>query len=180
MREQMRRSSIGVALILVLMVGCEASGGKTAGQAQLASIHDTRKASRGHLPWMVDNAVMQDMSLADIHFIPHSAELSGTGVARLDRMALMLDTYGGTVRYESGTKEDPLTQKRLEHVREYLAMTGCNMDRVTIEPGLAGGRGMDAAHALYKQEEAGAHDTKRAEEIWQKRRKATMSLTGGS
>ena len=153
MREIMLRSSAAVALGALLIAGCEAGGGKSASQAQLAKIHEMKQAPREYPSWMVDNAVMHDMSLADIHFIPHSSELSGTGVARLDRMAVPLDTYGGTVRFETDATEDALTKERIAHVHEYLAMTGCNMSRVTIETGLPGGRGMDASHALKKQGE---------------------------
>ena len=33
---------------------------------------EARRTSGTHLTYMVDNAILRDMSLADIHFIPHS------------------------------------------------------------------------------------------------------------
>jgi len=103
---------------------------------------------REHFTNMADNAMLHDMSVADIHFVPHSAELSGTGAARLNRMATLLDAYGGTVRYETFITDEPLVKQRLDNVREYLALTGCEMDRVSIKTMISGGRGMTAVKAI--------------------------------
>lgn len=142
------------AMTLVLVVsGCASLGHKTATDWQLDLMKDMGGRSHTHEQDMIDNAVLADLSLAEFHFIPHSGELSGSGVARLDRMAPLLDAYGGTVRYAANVADEELVKERIAQVREYLSMTGCNMDRVTIEPGLAGGRGVLARHALDKQEQ---------------------------
>jgi len=112
------------------------------------TMEDMRTSPRPHFTHMVDNAILHDMSIADIHFVPHTSEISGTGVARLDRMARLLDAYGGTVRYETYLKDDAVIKERLEHVREYLAMEGCNMDRVRVELMVSGGRGVPAERAI--------------------------------
>lgn len=139
------------AACALAVVGCAGGGRKTATDVQLEKIRAMRDRSHEHEQNMINNAVLADMSLAEFHFIPHSTELSGSGVKRLDRMAPMLDTYGGTVRYAGNVSDDELVKQRIAHVHEYLAMTGCNMDRVKIEPGLAGGQGMQARDALEKQ-----------------------------
>lgn len=108
----------------------------------------TMNEPRAHYANMVDNAILHDMSIADFHFVPHTSELSGTGVARLDRMGPLLDTYGGTVRYETQTTDEVLVQARLDHVREYLTVVGCDMDRIELRAMMSGGRGMTAIHAL--------------------------------
>lgn len=106
---------------------------------------------------MSDNALLHDMSLADIHFVPHTTELSGTGAARLDRMALLLDTYGGTVHYETLMLDnEELVNARIEHAREYLSLVGCDMSKVNIKFGLAQGRGQRASLALETRAEAEA------------------------
>lgn len=105
---------------------------------------------------MVDNAILHDMSIADIHFIPHSKELSGTGVARLDRMAPLLDTYGGMVRYETVLIDEEMVASRLDQVREYLDLTGCDMSRVELKVMLSGGRGMPASDAIQAEENVAA------------------------
>jgi hypothetical protein len=114
------------------------------------SADDVRAERNAHLSTMVDNAILSDMSLADIHFIPHTAEISGVGEARLARMAKLLNTYGGTVRYETQLTDEDMIALRLDHVREYLALTGCDMKRVEVTTGLPGGQGMWGDEATRK------------------------------
>lgn len=97
---------------------------------------------------MTDNAMLYDMALADFHFVPRTSEISGTGAARLDRMAKLLDTYGGTVCYETYEDDATLVQQRLAHVTEYLALTGCDMSRVQVKAMMSDGRTMPAAEAM--------------------------------
>ncbi len=120
----------------------------TATEIQNRKMEEAKNRPQAHLDNMVDNAILHDMSVADFHFIPHSAELSGTGAARLNRMSTLLDTYGGTVRYETFETDEKLVTQRLEHVREYLATTGCEMQRVDIKAMISGGRGMAADKAI--------------------------------
>lgn len=120
----------------------------TASRLQLDLMDESRSSAMGHLTDMSDNALLADMAIADFHFVGHSAELSGTGAARLERMACLLKHYGGTIHYETRKSDKALVDKRLEHVREYLKLAGCDMNKVTVEVGLAGGRGMAASDAI--------------------------------
>ena len=131
----------------------------TATDLQDALMDDVRWESRWHLTDMVDNAILQDMSVSDIHFVPHTSEISGTGATRLDRMARLLDTYGGTVRYETYLTDEQMIQKRLEHVGEYLALAGCNMSRVELNAMQSGGRGMPAIEAIKAYERGTSPDS---------------------
>ena len=121
---------------------------KTTTDLQVDMIDKSLEEPREHFTNMADNAMLHDMSVADIHFVPHTAELSGTGAARLNRMATLLDTYGGTVRYETFDTDEAFVKLRLEHVREYLALTGCDMGRVEIKAMISGGRGLTATKAI--------------------------------
>lgn len=136
---------------------------KTATNLQIELIDKSLEEPREHFTNMADNAMLHDMSVADIHFVPHTAELSGTGAARLNRMATLLDAYGGTVRYDTLSTDEGMVQHRLEHVREYLALTGCDMGRVEIKAMISGGRGMSASKAIVvdaKGTTKGAEDGK--------------------
>jgi len=97
---------------------------------------------------MADNARLWDMSIADVHFVPHTTELSNTGAERLEQMAPYLDTYGGTIRYETYATDENLVAARMEHVREFLTTTQCDMERVEIKAMMAGGRMINAAKAI--------------------------------
>lgn len=109
---------------------------------------------------MADNALLRNMSIADFHFIPHTSELSGTGVVRLDRLARLLDVYGGTVRYSTYETDEELLAQRLEHVREYIAAQDCDMDRVQVALMQMGGGAMSASEAMAIRAE-GTTDTSR-------------------
>ncbi len=117
---------------------------------QLHESHmDEAKANYGrHMDDMVDNAILQDMSLVDFHFVAHSSEISGTGVQRLNRMAKLLSTYGGTVHYQTDLTDTDLVNKRIDHVKEYLKVAGCDMDRVQVKPGLSAGPSTPAKKAI--------------------------------
>ncbi|RME40310.1 MAG: hypothetical protein D6788_03590 [Planctomycetota bacterium] len=103
--------------------------------------------------YMVDNAIARDMSVADVHFFPHTTELNGIGEVRLTRMAELLKTYGGTVRYETLETDETLVNERIAHVREFLAAAGCDMDRVEVTAAMSGGRGLpgdEAVDVMYR------------------------------
>lgn len=132
---------------------------QTAAKPWAPGIQSVRADYESHMATMVDNAILSDMSVADIHFIPHTSELSGVGEARLSRMAKLLNTYGGTVRYETQLNDEAVIGQRLDHVREYLALTGCDMKRVEITTGMAGGRGLTGEEAI-KNLKAGTAEKK--------------------
>ena len=146
------RRMIPLSALIVASAAC--NNVQTTTEMQHTRMDEARSAPRAHLSYMVDNATLHDMSLADLHFVPHTAELSGSGIVRLDRMAVLLDTYGGTVRYDTALTNEAVIQQRLKHVGDYLATTGCDMDRVKIEAALPGGRGMRADDAIEGKERA--------------------------
>lgn len=147
-----RLFSVLLLSLFAIMTACNRD--VTTTQMQHTRMDTTMATPRAHLTYMVDNALLHDMSIAEIHFVPHTRELSGTGIARLDRMAMMLDTYGGTVRYETDITDEEFVQKRLDHVHEYLATTGCDMSRVEVKAMMSGGRGMSAVKALAAEDKA--------------------------
>ncbi len=94
-----------------------------------------------------DQGMMADMSIADIHFVPHSPEMSGTGAARLERYAELLATHGGSIRYQPTIRDVDLVQTRLETAKAFLAQAMPGGSKIDIVTGLARGRGMTAAEA---------------------------------
>jgi len=155
---------IVVASLVLANTGCnncpECKKFKTATDLQVEMIDKSLEEPREHFTNMADNAMLHDMSIADIHFVPHTTELSGTGAARLNRMATLLDTYGGTVRYETFNTDEAFVKQRLDHVHEYLALTGCDMERVQVKAMISGGRGMTASKAMIVETKGTAKDAK--------------------
>ena len=145
--------SVTVVLALTAMTGCQGKY-RTAVTRDMERMDETLAAPRAYLTNGVDNAILHDMSLADFHFVPHSTELSGSGVARLDRMAILLDTYGGVVRYEAATTDERLIEGRLDHVKEYLSLVGCSMEKIALATAVSGGRGGPAEKAVNDENTA--------------------------
>ncbi len=98
-----------------------------------------------------DQGMMADMSIADVHFIPHSADLSGTGQARLERYAELLASSGGTICYDTAVQDEKLVEARLATARAFLARTMPSVASIQVELGLPGGRGMAANEAIAGQ-----------------------------
>ena len=94
-----------------------------------------------------DQGMLADMSIVDLHFIPHSAQLSATGQARLERYAELLSTSGGTIHYDPQISDDSLIKARVAAANLFLTETPANSTRTQVAIGAAGGRGMTAQEA---------------------------------
>jgi len=97
---------------------------------------------------MIQNAAAYDMSVADIHFVPHTPRLNDLGVRRLDLLSGTLEEYGGTVRYETDSIDKDHIEARLAEVRIYLTDIGVDLSRVEVASMMSGGRGMSAEEAI--------------------------------
>jgi hypothetical protein len=91
-----------------------------------------------HYVYMVDNAMLGEMNLSDVHFVPHSDELNSLGARRLDRYASLLKEYGGQLNYDTEIKEAALINARLAKIRKYLEAAGMDMEKVSVEQGPVG------------------------------------------
>jgi len=102
--------------------------------------------------YMTDNAMLADMSMSAVHFVPHQAELNANGIRRLKRYAQILKLYGGTLRYDGVSDAAGLVQGRMEQVKEFLLAQGLERDRVEVKRALAGSEGMNASEAIAVRE----------------------------
>lgn len=91
-----------------------------------------------------DQGMVSDRSLADIHFIPGSTHLSGTGEARLARYAELFSDSGGTLTYDTRIKDSSLVNGRLDAARKFLAQYNVGGPQIQVALGMPGGRGMSA------------------------------------
>jgi len=141
--------TLALAMLAFAATGCHGPDhDQTAAELHYTHMAEAKANYGNHFNDMADNAILHDMSLVDHHFVPHSSEISGTGAERLNRMAHLLNTYGGTVYYQTDSADTELVNKRLAHVKEYLTVAGCDMDRVNIKPGMGVGRGIAADKAM--------------------------------
>lgn len=93
-----------------------------------------------------DQGMLADRSIADIHFVPQSTELSGTGIARLERYAELLASGGGTLYYDTAVGDKQLLNERLMTANAFLTDIGLSEIRVVL--GLPGGPGMGSNEAM--------------------------------
>ncbi len=151
----MRSKRIDWLLFAVLagLVGCEASGLRRLN----APPQGPAPATDGGLPElavkkpyviMVDNALLSDMVITDIHFVPHTMELNGLGAQRLERYAKLLEHYGGTLHYDTKIEDEDVVDKRMEHVREFLTTAGLDVQDIKVARGISGGTGLPAREAI--------------------------------
>ena len=106
---------------------------------------------------MADNALLTDMVVSDIHFVPQRAMLNSLGEERLARLASLLELYGGTVRFSTNVTDDELIEARLAQVQSYLCAAGIDTTAETVVTGMAGGPGMDAAQAVLIKANEGTY-----------------------
>ncbi|MFQ5430528.1 MAG: hypothetical protein ACE5E1_09485 [Phycisphaerae bacterium] len=95
-----------------------------------------------------DQGLVAGRSLADIHFVPHSVYLSGTGEARLARYAELLADTGGVLHYDTSVSDRHLIEGRLAVARRFLARSSKGDLRIDVVLGSSGGRGMTAGESL--------------------------------
>lgn len=103
---------------------------------------------QGTFTYMVDNAMLADMTITDMHFLPHRATLNTLGEQRLSRFASLMDAYGGQLRMSTDISDASLIASRLQTVREFLTETGIPTTAEVILRDMPGGRGMDADEAI--------------------------------
>lgn len=144
---------LSVSALSISQIGCEdlrARQDPLTGQVIDAEVH------RRYFRPMAMNATMHDMSVADIHFVPHTSELNGLGVARLADLASILDRFGGTVRYETFEEDRDRNNARLASVERHLTESGIDMTNVKVASQISGGRGMLATDAIAAKARAAA------------------------
>lgn len=130
------------------VAGCVDPGQKKAINTPKSFEPADRPSVAEFLAYHNDQGMMAEMGIADIHFVPHSSALSGTGVARLERYAELLAATGGELRYATTESDETLINERLAAAKEFLAQVIPSNHCVEVVRGLPGGRGMTAREAL--------------------------------
>jgi len=111
---------------------------------------------------MVDNALLSDMTISDVHFVPHRAMLNSLGEERLSRLALLMDAYGGTIRFSTDATDEELVEQRTDRIREFLRAAGVDTIRPVLRRDMRGGRGMDAKEAILIKAHEGTYKAKKS------------------
>lgn len=97
---------------------------------------------------MSDNALLADMNLSDVDFVPHRPLLSDIGQDRLCRLAGLMHEYGGELHYTPADSDQDLIDARISAIVDFLAEAGLAAAPREVSVGLPGGRGMQAREAI--------------------------------
>jgi len=149
-----------VGTLVVVAVGCNLPPKRLNAPPQGSTHHPSELQEP--FAYMVDNAMLEDLALSDIHFVPHTAQLNGAGVRRLERYAKLLTVYGGSIRYSTSLTDDQRVEERMANIRTYLATTGIPEGRIKVAQGMPGGKGMSAKEAIASKSVNIATDEKAA------------------
>ncbi len=136
-----------IAAAVVALAGCEGPAKRLNAPPQGHTDYPNEEMQAHYTP-MVDNAMLSDMSMSAVHFVPHQAELNANGIRRLQRYSEILKVYGGTLRYDGVRDDASLAQDRIRRIEEYLASAGLNQGQFKVERGMAGGAGINADEAM--------------------------------
>lgn len=151
----MRRTVPVVAVLTAMLTACKQPAARMNAPPHggAESVHDMQ----GTFVYMSDNALLSDMSVSDRHFLPHRPILSTLGEQHLGRLASLMKSYGGTLRFSSDDRDEKLGEQRIAAVRARLAELGVDTTKETVTSGLPGGSGMDAAQAVLIKANLGTY-----------------------
>ena len=140
---------LGVSILAVLIAGgCVEQSQSRRLNSAWADDCEKEVVVREYMAYHNDQGMLADMSIADIHFVPHTSYLSGTGEARLERYAELLARTGGRVNYDTRLRDKDLVAARVGVAKTFLAEALPSNKTIDVVLGLPGGRGMDAREAI--------------------------------
>ncbi len=157
----MRRVLLPV-LLGVALVGCDKRDSDMAAKKVIEQEPVNRENYGRSFRQMSDAALRADMTLTDIHFEPHRSMLSELGRERVDRLAHLMKSYGGTIRYSSYETDKALNEDRMTTVVNYLALAGIDTSREPVREDLAGGRGLGAPEVILVKTNEGTYKSKKS------------------
>lgn len=145
-------SLVAVAVVgLLAASGCGGNGPSRLNSPPQGSSESPSSLQDSYVS-MTDNAMLEDMSVSSVHFVPHTAELNSLGVRRLNRYVEILKIYGGTLRYDGLDDPDEMVKKRLEQIKGMLVANGVEADKFEVVQAMSGGPGLRAGEAIAARE----------------------------
>ncbi len=144
------RTGVPTFAVVFLLAGCDHVGERFI--ETNVSFHSAREIMEERLVAMGDNAMLHDMAMAEIHFVPHTTELNTLGERRLERYARLLSDSGGTLSFQSSTTDKEFNEARVASITRFLAEAGIARERITAQVGLRKSTGMRAEEAIQVME----------------------------
>jgi len=151
----MKRISLGVVAVVVVCGGCQQS--MTRLNAPPHGTTERVSKLQDMYVHMVNNALLADMAVSDVHFVPHRERLNALGEQRLCRLASLMEVYGGTIRFSTDAEDAELVEGRLASITAFLAGLGMDTSGDVVELNMRGGEGMAADEAILIKANEGTY-----------------------
>jgi hypothetical protein len=151
----MRTFFICTALFSAACVACNSPSPRL--NAPPHGVAQSTSELRDTYVYMTDNALLADMSISDVHFVPHRPMLNTLGQERLSRLAALLDAYGGGMRFSTKLKDSKLVQERTDAVVAFLGGAGIDTSVHEVRLDLPGGDGLDAQQVILIRANEGTY-----------------------
>ncbi|MBU0638579.1 MAG: hypothetical protein KKB50_06920 [Planctomycetes bacterium] len=163
----MKRLLVWAACVGLLGAACNSPNARL--NAPPHGIPPATHELQGTYVYMNDNALLEDMAVSDVHFLPHRRLLNTLGEERLLRLASLVEAYGGTIRFSTALEDEALIEERTETILAFLAEAGLDTTAELLRRDLPGGRGLDANEVILIK----------ANEATYKVKKSTDNTAGG-
>ena len=149
--------SVFQTILPILLAGCGVAGcttpqdgggrDRTAPNGKAIQRAD-RDLARSPFDQQARRGVERQRTLYDHHFEPATARLSSLGRRDLAVLAGVLRSDGGRISVRRGTTSEELYSARVVIVGETLVADGVQLDRIVIDDGPPGGRGIASRDAV--------------------------------
>ena len=144
-----------ITTVITLMPGlggCQEGQKRTDPLSQPQPITSQAHPIKYQLDSMTNNALLTNMAVSDMHFIPHRPHLTDLGCQELNRMAWFVQRYGSTIILDLAQQDSDLAKHRKKVVEDYLLACGLPAEKIDVVFGLPAGAGLPAKEAvtIYK------------------------------
>ena len=155
----MRRIWVAAFIVSLVSLGCNSPGKRL--NAPPHGETDNPSNLRETYTQMTDNALLSDMTMNDSHFLPHRALMNDLGLRRLNRLAELIEAYGGTICLNTDETDESLIARRMQAIVDYLSEVGLDTTDELVVVDMPGGTGMLASEAILIKQKEGTYDPKK-------------------
>ena len=155
MKPRLSKLIVGAAVVCLACAACNAPSPRL--NAPPHGTCESATSLQGMYVYMTDNALLADMTVCDIHFLPHRAMLNDLGRERLSRLASLFVAYGGQVCFDTDSQDEQLVAAREAVITDFLRDAGLDTSKALVRRGMPGGRGLAADQAILIKTKEGSY-----------------------
>lgn len=155
----MRFTRLIPLMVTVVLVGCASPSPRLNAPPHGNAQDDS--TLRGMYVYMADNAILSDMTVSDLHFVPNRPMLNSLGQERVQRLAGLIDAYGGVIHFNSDATDAALLKDRTQAILTCLAEAGVDARPELVRADMPADSGMNATEVLLIRRNLGVYVPRR-------------------